>query len=135
MANAELVSFDDTGSDRPSNKSTSSTKNARINFQQKKAASSVSKVTTTSSSVIWEALETTELSNEIKEIIYDLRRTKTKTRHEVVPKKWRNHCLQQNENPYIADIKTVLMFLHGVYQHGCLYSGVCVHEVPGIVLL
>ena len=92
MATTELVSFDDTGSNRSSNKTTSSTKNTRITLQQKKATSSVSKITTTGSSVIWEALGTTELSNEIKEIIYDSWRTKTKTQYEGVLKKSRNHC-------------------------------------------
>ena len=111
MTNTEPVSFDDTGSDRPSNGTTSNMKNARTTLHQKKAASSVSTVTTTDSSVIWEALGTTELSNEIKEIICDSRRTKTKTRYEGALKKRRNHCLQQHENPYITDTESVLNFL------------------------
>ena len=70
LANTELVFFDDTGSDRPSNKTTSNTRIANITLQQTKATSSVSKVTITGNSVIWEALGTTELSNEIKVIDY-----------------------------------------------------------------
>ena len=103
---------DDTVSGRPSNETTSNTKNARITLQQTKATSP-------------QALGTTELSNEIKAIIYDSWRTKTKTRYEGVLKKWRHHCLQQNENPYIVDIKSVLMFLHGMYKNGWLYGGIC----------
>ena len=125
MANTELVCFDDTGSDRPSNGTTSNTKNTRITFQQKKATSSASKVTTTGSSVIWEALGTTEFANEMKKIIFDSWRIKTKTWYEGVLKKWRNHCLQRNENSYITDIKSVL-FLHCMNKNGCLYSGICV---------
>ena len=112
------IMVDDTVSGRPSNETTSNTKNARITLQQTKATSSVSKVTTIDSFVTWEALGTTELSNEIKVIIYDSWRTKTKTRYEGVLKKWRHYCLQRNENPYIADIKSVLMFLHGMYKNG-----------------
>ena len=59
VANSELVPLMiHTGSDRPSNKTTTNTKNTRIAVQQTKATSSVSKVTTPGSSVIWEALGT-----------------------------------------------------------------------------
>ena len=61
-------------------------KTIELPSNRKKATFSVSKVTTTGSSVIWEALGTTALSNEIKEIIYDSWRTKTKTRYEELEK-------------------------------------------------
>ena len=54
-------------------------KTLELPFNRKKATSSASKVTTTGSSVIWEALGTTEFANEMKKIIYDSWRTKTKT--------------------------------------------------------
>ena len=50
----------------------------------------VSKITITGSYVIWKALRRTELSNEIKEIIYDSWKTKTITRYEGFVKKWWN---------------------------------------------
>ena len=133
MANTELVSFGDTGSDSPFNETSSNMKNTNITLQQTQATSSVSKITITGSSIIWEALMTTELSNEIKETFYHSSRTKTKRRYEGILTKLRNHCIQRNENPYITDIKSVLMSLHGMYKNSCLYSGIC--EVPCLVLL
>ena len=112
-------------SDRPSNETISNTKNANITLQQTKTTSSVSKVAITGSSVIYKVLGTTELSNEIKKIIYGIWRTKTEPRYETVLKKWRNHRLKRNKNPYVADIKSVLMFLQGTYENGYLYSGIC----------
>ena len=67
-------------------KLTATRKTIELPSNRKKATCSVSKVTTTGSSVIWEALGTTALSNEIKEIIYDSWRTKTKTRYEELEK-------------------------------------------------
>ena len=74
MANIELVSFDDIGSDRPSIETTSNNnnnnnnnnkKNANIFIKQTKATTSVSKITINNTSIVWEALGTTELLNDI----------------------------------------------------------------------
>ena len=89
-----MVFFGDAGSDRPSNAATSNTIKANITLQQTKATSTVSKVACTGSSIILKALRTTEISNEIEHIIYDSRRTKTKTRYEGAFKKLRNHCIR-----------------------------------------
>ena len=123
-----MVFFGDAGSDRPPNATTSNTRKANITLQQTKATSTVSRVACTDSSIILKALGTTEISNKIEHIIYDSRRTKKKTRYEGAFKKLRKHCIQWNENPYIADVKPVLIFLNGMHKSRCLYSGICVAQ-------
>ena len=125
MANPKLVSLDDPGAHSSSNKITGDTENANLTLSQTEGSSTVSKTETISGSLIWEALGATDLPNEVKGIIYDSWRSKTKSRYKGVLKRWRQHCIQRNENPYIADVRSVLIFLHGMYKNGCLYSGIC----------
>ena len=40
-------------------------------------------------------------------------------------KRWKSYALSRNENPCITNIDSVLKFLHGLYNDGCLYSGLC----------
>ena len=115
MANIELASFDNTGSGRPYKETTSNTKSANITVQQTKVTSSIS----------GKSLEQQNFRIRLKKSFMIHDKKKTKTRCKGVRKKWRNHCLQRHENPYIADIKSVLRFLEGMYKKGCLYIVVC----------
>ena len=55
-----------------------------------------------------------------------------KQRYEEILEKWKQHCIQRNINPYVADVNTTLEFVHGRYKSGCLYS--LPHEVNFLVL-
>ena len=59
---------------------------------------------TTGSSVIWEALGTIELSNQIKEIIYDSWRTKTK--HDLKELSKNGKTIVYNEMKYMEHYGT-----------------------------
>ena len=57
--------------------------------------------------------------------LLDSWRTSTRSRYESVLKRWKYYAISRNENPYITNIDSVLKFLHGMYNDGCLYSGLC----------
>ena len=94
-------------------------------IKERGRSSTVSETKTTGGSFIREAISNRELPQEIEEVIADSWRTSTRSRYESVLKRWKCYAISRNENPYITNIDTVLKFLHGMYNDGCLYSGLC----------
>ena len=77
-------------------------------------------------SFIREAIRTTHLPDKVKKIIHDSWKDTTKSRYESILQRWRNDCVQRNGCPFSTNVNSVLIFLHGIYKNGCLYSGICV---------
>ena len=71
------------------------------------------------------AISNRELPQETEKVITDSGRTSTRSLYESLLKRWKFYTLSRNENPYSTSIETKLKFLHGMYNDGCLYSGLC----------
>ena len=70
-------------------------------------------------SVIRQAFQNTSISPEIANVITDPWRTKTKNRYESGFRRWVIYVTSRNSDSYIADVNTVLAFLHGMYLNEC----------------
>ena len=66
-----------------------------------------------------------ELPEEDIDISCLSRRDSLTSRYERVLRKWKNYCRQRDVDPLVADVKTVLDFVYGMYKCGCTYSGTC----------
>ena len=125
MGNPVLVP---TNAATPNRLSDSATKDKEyIEFTIKEKGSSSTTYTTKAAggSFIREAISNRELSQEIEEFNTDSWRTSTRSIYESMLKRWKCYALLRNENPYITNINSILKFLHGMYNDGCLYSGLC----------
>ena len=107
---------------------TATTDKENIDFAIKEMGSSstTSKTKANSSSFNSEAISNRELPQEIEEVITDTWRTSTRSIFEFVLKRCKCCTLLWNENHYITSIESVLTFLHGTYNGGCLCSSLCV---------
>ena len=101
------------------------TKHLNFAMEQINATPIVPKNEIVGHSVFRQAFRNTSIPPEIANVITDLWRTATKSRYESVLRRWAIYATSRNADPYIADVNTVLGFLHGMYLNGCLYRGLC----------
>ena len=94
-------------------------------IKERKSSTTTSKTKATDGSFTRKAISNRELPQEIEEVITDSWQTSSRSRYESVLKRWKSFALSWNENPYITNIDSILKFLHGMYNDGCLYSGLC----------
>ena len=88
---------------------------------------------TSRSSFIWTTIQAIDLPEEIGEVICDSWRTKTMQWYKGVLQKWKENRVWWKINLYVADVNSVLKFLHGWYKSGCQYSGICATSVTFLV--
>ena len=82
-------------------------------------------------SVIRQAFQNISIPTEIANVITDSwRAANQKTIWIGALKRWAIYATSRNTDPYIADVNTVLGFLHGMYLNECLYSGLCAARTP-----
>ena len=95
------------------------TKHLDFIMEQISATPIIPKNETVGHSVIRQAFQNTSISPEIANVITDPWRTKTKNRYESAFRRMVIYVTSRNSDSYIADVNTVLAFLHGVYLNKC----------------
>ena len=66
-----------------------------------------------------------DLQEEVMDIICLSWRHTTISRYEGVLRQWKNYCCQTGVDSLVTNVKNMLHFLHGMYNRGCRYSGIC----------
>ena len=125
MGNPVLVPTNAATPNRLSDLAITGKKCIDFTVKERGSSSTTSKTKATRGSFIREAINNRELPQEIEEVIADSWQTSKRSRCESVLKRGKCYPFLWNENPYITNTDSVLKFLHGMYQDGCLYSGLC----------
>ena len=125
MGNPVLAPTNAATPTRLSNSAVTNKENIDFTIKEMASLSTTAKTKAVGGSFIREAISNGGILQEIEEVITDLWQTSTTSRYESVIKRWKCYALSRNENPYITNVDSVLKFLHGMCNDGCLYSGLC----------
>ena len=120
MGNPTLVPTNTATPTRLFNSATTNKEYIDFTIKERGSLSITFKTKSTGGSFIREAISNKELEDVIEEVIADSWRTSIRLRYESLLKRWKCYALSRNENHYITNMDSVLKFLHGMYNDGCL---------------